>query len=89
MHGVITLRAPIKARCLAAIEDPGWPTSYLLDFNVNKSKVMIISRKRASHEDFCSLRLNNSELEYVHEYKYLGVNLNSGNGLCFSATSTS
>ena len=61
---------------------------FCLDFNVNKSKVMIVSRKCVSYDNLCSLRLNDTELEYVHEYKYLGVNLNTGNGLCFPATST-
>ena len=49
---------------------------------------MIIGRNQSNSDEFCPLLLSDAELEYVHEYKYLGVVLNSGKGLCFSATSS-
>ena len=61
---------------------------FCLDFNVKKSKVMIVSRNRVDHVGYYPLFLNESELEFVSEYKYLGVVLSSDKGLCFPATST-
>ena len=49
---------------------------------------MIVGRNRINQADFCPLLLDKSELEFVSEYKYLGVILNSDKGLSFSATST-
>ena len=36
----------------------------------------------------CSLRLRDAALEFVEEYRYLGVHLRAQNGLSFSSTST-
>ena len=63
-------------------------TKFCLDFNVNKSKVMIVGNDRADLTLFCPLLLGNSPLEFISEYKYLGVVLSADKGLCFSATTT-
>ena len=60
---------------------------FCLNFNAKKSKVMVIGRK-ISAQSFSPLSLEGNPLEFVSEYKYLGVNLCSGKRLTFSATST-
>ena len=47
---------------------------HCLDFNVKKSKVMIVGKKSFTHE-CVPLTVNDTPLEYVTDYKYLGVNL--------------
>ena len=56
---------------------------FCLDFNVKKSKVMVVG-KLPSNVTFASLLLNNESLEYVNEYKYLGVQICAGKTLSFS-----
>ena len=58
---------------------------FCLDFNVKKSKVMVIGK---SSGDVCALKLHGVSLEYVSEYKYLGVRLRASPGLTYSATET-
>ena len=60
---------------------------FCLNFNAKKSKVMIIG-KQTGVPTFSPLFLNDTPLEFVAEYRYLGVILRSGKRLTFSATST-
>ena len=60
---------------------------YCLDFNVKKSKVMIVG-KRLSNTDFLPLMLNDTPLEFVSDYKYLGVNIHADKALSFTVTDT-
>ena len=57
---------------------------FCLDFNIQKSKVMIIGPDLAEGE-FCPLFLNDSSFDYVTEYKYLGVTVSGGKTISFSA----
>ena len=50
-----------------------WAASNSLSFNPSKSKIMAFSRKRNVKHP--KLYLNNTELEYVTEIKYLGVTI--------------
>ena len=59
---------------------------FCLDFNVSKSKVMVVGKRLG--DDMRSLQLNDASLEYVNEYKYLGVHLLAHNGLSFSSTAS-
>ena len=61
---------------------------FCLDFNVSKSKVMIVSDNRVDGLLFWPLLVGESAIEYVSEYKYLGVTISSQKGLCFPATTT-
>ena len=56
---------------------------FCLDFNVKKSKVMVIGRK--SDEQYSPLLLNGERLEFVDTYRYLGVDVCTGKTLTFSA----
>lgn len=61
---------------------------FCLDFNTKKSKVMIVGRG-ANVPETCPLLLNGVALDFVTEYKYLGVVLCSGKkNMSFSATGT-
>ena len=60
---------------------------FCLDFNTRKSKVMIVGKK-PSDIVFCPLLLGNVPLEFVTEYKYLGVDLKADKVLSFSAIGT-
>ena len=57
---------------------------FCLDFNVSKSKVMVIGRDLSS-TDFTPLRIDDRDLDFVHAFKYLGVHLVDGKELSFSA----
>ena len=59
-------------------------SKYCLDFNVAKSKVMIIGDKLANGV-FCPLIIDDRSLDFVDSFKYLGVNLLAGKELIFSA----
>jgi len=59
--------------------------TFCLDFNVKKSKIMVIGEKLSVGE-FSELTLNNVSLAYVTEFKYLGVTLVAGKNISFSAT---
>ena len=56
---------------------------YCLDFNVKKSKIMVVGKTYGY--PLSSLFLDNEPLEYVDSYKYLGVELSTGKSLSFSA----
>ena len=60
---------------------------FCLDFNVRKSKVMVVGKMPAGTH-FASLFLNNEPLDFVNDYKYLGVDLCAGKTLSFSSTGT-
>ena len=55
-------------------------SKYCLDFNVKKSQVMLIGTEPS---ELGPLFLNDTPLEYVSEYKYLGVTLNGDKELKF------
>ena len=57
--------------------------TFCLDFNVKKSKVMVIGKPHIGSL-LKNLSLNTEPLEFVDEYKYLGVHLCSGKVLSFS-----
>ena len=57
--------------------------TFCLDFNVKKSKVMVVGKPLVGCV-FQTLMLNNEPLEFVNDYKYLGVHLCSGKVLSFS-----
>ena len=59
-------------------------SEHCLDFNVKKSKTMIVGKK-LSDGDYSPLFLNDIPLEFVSEYKYLGVTLCNGETLSYSA----
>ena len=59
-------------------------SKYCLDFNVSKSKIMIIGND-LSGGLFAPLSINGRQLDYVSEFKYLGVHLRNKGGLSFSA----
>ena len=59
--------------------------TFCLDFNIKKSKIMVIGDKLTEGE-FRPLSLNNSFLSYVTEYRYLGVTLVGGKRISFSST---
>ena len=56
---------------------------FCLDFNIKKSKVMVVGKPR--NDSFSPLILNNEPLEFVTSYKYLGVELCTGKSISFSA----
>ena len=60
---------------------------YCLDFNAKKSQVMVVSKERVDHDNLHPLFVKDAQLEFVSEYKYLGVILGSDRGLRFPATS--
>ena len=49
---------------------------------------MIVSNNHVDYSLFRPLHLGGSTLEFVFEYKYLGVVISSQKGLCFPATAT-
>ena len=58
-------------------------SEYCLSFNVKKSKVLIFGN--AKSDSICNLVLNDKCLDFVDEWKYLGVTVVSGKNLSFSA----
>ena len=58
-----------------------WSDKHMLSFNTKKCKCMLISNKQNHTPP--SLSLNNQPLEFVREYKYLGIILTSN--LCWSS----
>ena len=49
---------------------------------------MIIDNSTVNYDSYAALRLNDSILEFTHDYKYLGVNISTEKGRLFSATQT-
>ena len=60
---------------------------YCLNFNVKKSKVMVIGKVLAETQ-YASLLLDNETLDFVTEYKYLGVHICAGKTMSFSPIAT-
>ena len=58
--------------------------TFCLDFNAKKSKVMVIGKPLLT--DISPPLLNNLPLEFVSQYKYLGVVLKAGKSLSFCCT---
>ena len=58
-----------------------WSDNHMLSFNVSKCKCMLLSNRHNINPP--PLLLNNQSLEFVQEYKYLGVILTSK--LCWSS----
>ena len=54
-----------------------WTDNNLLTYNTNKCKYMVISRKKQPSLPSMPLNVNNSPMEMVSSYKYLGVWLTS------------
>ena len=65
----------------------GYCRKFCLNFNVKKSKVMIVGGK-SDVSLVAPLILDGAPVEFVAQYKYLGVVLCGGKNLTFSATST-
>ena len=61
---------------------------FCLNFNVKKSKIMIVGKKKINSVSVTPLTLDGSPLDFVTEYRYLGVVLCGGKRLTFSATAT-
>ena len=55
-----------------------------LQFNAKKSKVMVFGRSH-KETDILHLTIDGNALDYVTEWKYLGVTLSTGMRLCFNA----
>ena len=62
-------------------------SKFCLNFNVKKSKVMIVG-KRLNSISTAPLTLDGTPLDFISEYKYLGVVLCGGKKLTFSAMET-
>ena len=58
-----------------------WSENHMLSFNIDKCKCMLLSNRQNITPP--PLSLNNQSLEFVQEYKYLGVVLT--NNLCWSS----
>ena len=58
-------------------------SEYCLTFNVKKSKVLLFGK--ADRENISDLFLDSKSLEFVKEWKYLGVTVVAGSNLSFSA----
>ena len=56
---------------------------YCLSFNIKKSKILIFGT--ATKDQFSALTLNGKPLQFVTEWKYLGVTVIAGSKLSFSA----
>jgi len=50
-----------------------WARNNKLNFNENKSKVMLMSRRKRKEEKKVEIYLNNKILEQVNKIKYLGI----------------
>ena len=56
-----------------------------LSFNTLKSKVMVFSRKIVDYQSLKPVSMNEENIDYVQNIRYLGVNLTSNRGISFSA----
>ena len=54
-----------------------WSRNNKVSFNEDKSKVMMISRKKRQEDKELCIFLNNKQLEQVNELKYLGIIIDS------------
>ena len=58
-----------------------------LSFNPFKSKVLVFSKQRVNLDEIKPLQLNGSEIAFVSQIKYLGMNIESNPDLIFMADS--
>jgi hypothetical protein len=58
---------------------------YCLQFSAKKTKIVVFG-KASKVENLASLYLDSTPIDYVKEWKYLGVTIVSGKRLSFSAT---
>ena len=58
-------------------------SEFCLSFNVKKSKILVFGK--VNTDQISPLVLNNKPLDFVTEWKYLGVNVVAGSKLSFSA----
>ena len=54
-----------------------WTEQNFLQFNADKCKFMLISRKRQTSSSQLTLQINGVAMERVDDYKYLGVWISS------------
>ena len=60
--------------------------NWSLDVNVKKTKVMIMSTKRIDYDVYDqSMKMGNACLEWVHVYKYLGMEIHSDGNFSLSS----
>ena len=59
----------------------------MVSFNPLKSKVLIFSKQRVDLDKIKPLHLNGSEIDFVSQIKYLGMNIQSSPDLTFMAES--
>ena len=67
----IDLASPLIISAIGALEE--WARSWDLNINPEKSKAMCFTKQRKALEHKPSLMINNSDIEWVLEFKYLGV----------------
>ena len=60
-----------------------YSSEFCLSFNVKKSKILVFGK--VNTDQISPLVLNNKPLDFVTEWKYLGVNVVAGSKLSFSA----
>ena len=58
-------------------------SEFCLTFNVKKSKILLFGKTKSVEVD--NLILNDKPLEFVHEWRYLGVTVVAGSSISFSA----
>ena len=81
----LALLAPSRAALQKMIDVCSlFMTRHCLQFNHKKSKVMIFGKSH-KETDLFPLTIDGNPIEYVTEWKYLGVTLSSGKHLCFNA----
>ena len=56
-----------------------------LFFNLKKTKVVVFGKDHCKYPDFCTLKMNDSSIEYTDTVRYLGFNLKGGKKCCFSS----
>jgi hypothetical protein len=50
-----------------------WAKENKITFNEQKSKVMLLTRRKRKEREDCEIYLNNKPLLQVHSLKYLGI----------------
>ena len=58
-----------------------------LEFNVKKTKCMVLDKKNRKFYNIAPLYINDSAIDYVNEWIYLGTCIVSGDQFAFSASS--
>ena len=82
----ISLLAPTRSALQKLIKlCSDYCNSMGITFNPLKSKILVFSKSKINHNDFQSIALDNSNIEYCDSVKYLGVSIVTEKSLCFSA----